>query len=200
MAAAVSLAVEPREFDAGVRLIAQPARVGGFVPQVFLADATENGARFVTHLAAPARFDELIQEARRLVAGWEDDTVHRCGSSCPSCLRDWSNLSYHPILDWRLAADVLDILTTGAPTRDRFFAPLDRALAALGGDFGWSVLGRDARGPIVQTHTDLIVVTHALADIDGLAASGVDTHTWESATRRPVQHRPASWRGVPPRI
>ena len=30
----------------------------------------------------------------------------RCQTSCPDCLRDYSNLAWHNILDWRLALDI----------------------------------------------------------------------------------------------
>jgi hypothetical protein len=36
---------------------------------------------------------------------------------CPSGLRDWSNTPYHPLLDWRLAADLLEILAHGVIKR-----------------------------------------------------------------------------------
>jgi len=52
----------------------------------------------------------------RFVAGVGDDTFHApivaashataCLTSCPDCLRDFSNLAYHNILDWRLGIDL----------------------------------------------------------------------------------------------
>jgi hypothetical protein len=30
----------------------------------------------------------------------------RCQTSCPDCLRDYSNLAWHNILDWRMALDL----------------------------------------------------------------------------------------------
>ena len=33
-----------------------------------------------------------------------------CDSSCYDCLRDYYNMNYHPILDWRLAYDMLGLL------------------------------------------------------------------------------------------
>jgi hypothetical protein len=179
LAAAVTLGVEPRELSAGVRLIAQPG--GGFSPQVFLADATENGAGFVTHLADPAQFSGLLDLAASLADGW--DAEHSCGSACPACLRDWSNLTYHPILDWRLAADVLDTLQTGAPRRDRQAQQTQTAIAALQDDFGWTPAGHVAEGFVVVTHSGPICVTHPLADVDGLHQSGITTPAGQA---RPV--------------
>ena len=50
--AAVTLNVEPRELEGGMRLIAVPGQ-GVHVPQMFLADAIENGAGFTTFLRDP---------------------------------------------------------------------------------------------------------------------------------------------------
>jgi hypothetical protein len=117
--AAVELDIEPRELEAGMRLIAAGG-TGAFRPEIFLADAIENGAGFVTRLADAQRFDDLLNATRQMIASqWEDPARHDCEGSCPRCLRDFSNTPYHPVLDWRLAADLLDILITGQLARDR---------------------------------------------------------------------------------
>jgi hypothetical protein len=36
-----------------------------------------------------------------------------CGVSCPRCLREYGNLPYHGLLDWRLAFDMLRIAVEG---------------------------------------------------------------------------------------
>jgi hypothetical protein len=88
--AAVELDIEPRELEAGVRLIA--AGTGSFRPELFLADTIENGAGFVTRLAEPARFDALLNNTRQMTATrWEDPARHDREGSCPRCLRDFSN-------------------------------------------------------------------------------------------------------------
>lgn len=173
MAATVELAVEPRELEAGIRLIADGS--GAFFPQLFLADAIENGAGFVTYLAEAARFPDLIVCAERLVAQWHNSAEHQCDSSCPSCLRDWSNLNYHPILDWRLAADTFEILTSGRPRRDRWGAILSRAVQAVADDFNWRVLDA-GNEPVLETHDGrLLIVVHPLRNVDGLMAGGIET-------------------------
>ncbi len=172
--AAVTLNVEPRELEGGMRLIAVPGQ-GVHVPQVFLADAIENGAGFTTHLCEPARFDQLLADTLALVTGtWADPVQHDCGSSCPSCLRDWSNTPYHPLLDWRLAADLLEVLVHGAVQRDRWAVVRDRAVAKVAADFGWNVLER-GRMPVLDTGNELVCVVHPLDPVDDQFAAGVTT-------------------------
>src|SRR5262249_33942890 len=69
--AAVTLNVEPREFEGGMRLIA--AAGGVHVPQIFLADSIENGAGFTTWLREPLRFEQFVDDTLAMVAAdWED--------------------------------------------------------------------------------------------------------------------------------
>ncbi|MFC7470848.1 hypothetical protein ACFQVA_29775 [Actinomadura keratinilytica] len=54
--------------------------------------------------------------ANRMLAGFADGTHGRdCRGSCYQCLRDYTNMAYHSLLDWRLAGELLAILQgTGA--------------------------------------------------------------------------------------
>ena len=170
--ASIELGVESRELDAGVRLLASDD--GFFYPQVFLADALENGAGFATHLAQPENLKAALRNCRQLVTHWEDRASHDCGASCPECLRDWSNRAYHPILDWRLAADVLDILARDALTSDRWQTRIDSVVDAVASDFDWHVLARGAR-PVIQTQRGPIVVVHPLSNVDQHLECGLET-------------------------
>ena len=84
-AAADLLAIEPRELDAGVRLLATADHTNLY-PEVFLTDVIENGAGYVTEIARPARFAELLDTMERLVEDWEGDD-HHCDTACYRCLR-----------------------------------------------------------------------------------------------------------------
>ena len=170
--AAVTVDVEPRELEAGVRLAA--ATGGAFVPQLFLADAIENGAGFVTFLSEQPQFQRLLTDTRALIGDWENPARHTCEGSCPSCLRDWSNTGFHPILDWRLAADVLDILLDGRLTADRWAARRDAAVRGVTDDFDWTVLDAGPQ-PVIDTDQGLIVIVHPLAPVDGHLAAGMPT-------------------------
>ncbi len=173
--AAVSLNIEPRELEGGMRLMAVAGQ-GVHVPQIFLADAIENGAGFTTHLRDPDRFGQLIDDTLNLIKGsWDDPTRHDCGSSCPGCLRDWSNTPYHPLLDWRLAADALELLVHGSPQRDRWDAVRTRAVDKICKDFTWTVVERGTR-PVLDTgDRQLMCVVHPLDPIDDELINGVKT-------------------------
>jgi len=41
-----------------------------------------------------------------------------CQTSCPDCLRDFSNLSFHNILDWRLGLDLARVALDAAAAVD----------------------------------------------------------------------------------
>jgi Lhr-like helicase len=173
--ASITLNVEPRELEAGVRLVAVGS-TGTHVPQVFLADTIENGAGFTTALSTPAAFARMMADCETLISGtWEDADEHSCGSSCPGCLRDWSNTPYHPLLDWRLAADLLDVLVHGAPRIDRWATVRTGAVAKVCKDFGWTDLDPGADRPLLNAAGTLICVVHPLDDIDAGLRSGVKT-------------------------
>jgi len=42
----------------------------------------------------------------------------RCQTSCPDCLRDYSNLAWHNILDWRMALDLARLALDSHPPVD----------------------------------------------------------------------------------
>ncbi|MGH2945355.1 MAG: DEAD/DEAH box helicase [Solirubrobacteraceae bacterium] len=177
--AAVTLNVEPRELEGGMRLMAVPGQ-GVHVPQLFLADAIENGAGFTTFLRNPPRFAQLVSDTLTLVTEeWEDPARHECGASCPGCLRDWSNTPYHPLLDWRLAADLLEVLVYGMVQRDRWDVVRDRAVDKVAADFDWRVIERGER-PVLDTGGTFVCVVHPLDAVDVHLAGGI-----------PTQHGPA---------
>jgi Domain of unknown function (DUF1998) len=103
-AASRMLDVEPNELRVGV--FPQPGAQGGVAGAAFLADSLDNGAGYATYLGEHP--DELLLAARDLAQDYRDHAAG-CDSSCYLCLRDHSNVAYHPMLDWRLAVDLLAI-------------------------------------------------------------------------------------------
>jgi hypothetical protein len=85
--------------------------------RIFMSDTLENGAGYSTHLGAPERFGSLLKWIQGERDGKADDkfrgplvdSAHEreCSSSCHRCLRDFSNMAFHPLLDWRLALDMV---------------------------------------------------------------------------------------------
>jgi hypothetical protein len=109
-AASRLLEVQTNEIDVGLRAV---TLAGSWQSQVFLSDNLANGAGYCTHLGDPNRFAELMAEAH----AWGDDLERhplggsrRCDSACYDCLKDYRNMPYHGVLDWRLGLDLLDVL------------------------------------------------------------------------------------------
>lgn len=108
-AASVRLDVDERELKVGLRVVTVNGQVTG---QIFLSDSLENGAGYSSYLGQPAQMQRLLE----FIAGIGDTSFNapivahqhasECTTSCPDCLRDFSNLAFHNILDWRLGLDL----------------------------------------------------------------------------------------------
>jgi hypothetical protein len=109
-AAAVQLDIDERELKVGLRVFLDPN--GNVTGQVFLSDSLENGAGYSSHLGAPTEAENLL----RFIVGQNGTAFYdplvsaahanECQTSCPDCLRDFFNLPFHNILDWRLGLDL----------------------------------------------------------------------------------------------
>ncbi|WP_434428082.1 helicase-related protein [Nannocystis pusilla] len=118
-AAAVVLDVAESELDVGIQPVTDMRTP--FAPpsaRIFVSDSLENGAGYSTHLGTPAEFERLLQfmlgnggpasiSFYSPIVG--DPHEHECSSSCHRCLRDYGNMPYHPLLDWRLALDMVQL-------------------------------------------------------------------------------------------
>jgi hypothetical protein len=120
--AAVSLDVNESELDVGIQPV--PDFSVPFAPptaRIFISDSLENGAGYSTFLGDPVRFEELLlfvlgQASPSWTRQCPFDSFLRplvtvphaqeCASSCHRCLREFGNMAYHPLLDWRLALDM----------------------------------------------------------------------------------------------
>jgi len=121
-AAAVSLDVNESELDLGIQPV--PDLTTPFAPptaRIFISDSLENGAGYSTFFGDAARFEELLrfilgQASPSWTRQCPADSFHRplvtpphsgdCASSCHRCLREFGNMAYHPLLDWRLGLDM----------------------------------------------------------------------------------------------
>lgn len=120
-AAAVRLDVGETELKVGLRTTRDPS--GAVSGQVFISDTLENGAGYSTYLGRPEELHALLDDLcgdswlRILDARAEPgDHGHICHTSCHDCMRDYSNLAYHSILDWRLGIDLARLaLDASAP-------------------------------------------------------------------------------------
>ncbi len=122
-AAAVSLDVSESEIDLGI----QPVMdfTSPFAPpsaRIFISDSLENGAGYSTFLGEPHRFEELLHfMLGEMSPSWAShlpvdsfhsplvDAAHEveCVNSCHRCLREFGNMAFHALLDWRLGLDMV---------------------------------------------------------------------------------------------
>lgn len=173
-AAAVRLDVSDTELKAGIRTTRDVA--GTVIGQVFLSDTLENGAGYSTHLGSPTEFEALLADilAPRMLGMFEamarpDDHGIACQTSCHECMRDYGNLAYHSILDWRLAIDMTRLCLDAAAPID--FSPThwsgvagraaDRVHAALPQSTRTTIAGLEA----VIAASRAYVIQHPMWDI-----------------------------------
>ena len=159
--AAAKLDIEPLELVAGIY-----AGLAGDepAPYAFIADSLENGAGFSTHLGRPDVLPSLLEDVdtylQRLA---EPDHADVCTASCYRCLRDYGNMSYHALLDWRLAQDLLNVLRFGRLTID--FKRQERALTDWAHGYDAQPIP-GAAGAVQFTHPQLddfiLIVRHPL--------------------------------------
>ncbi|WP_060894016.1 DEAD/DEAH box helicase [Streptomyces europaeiscabiei] len=103
------LDIQPSEIAAGIHG-AVTKDVGARV-FAFLSDTLDNGAGYCTHLAEPEIFGKLMKAMDAMLVKFREGSHGlECRGSCYECLRDYTNMAYHPLLDWRLAADLLGIM------------------------------------------------------------------------------------------
>ena len=179
-AAADYLDIHEREINIGVRPVRDPS--GDIVGQVFISDSLENGAGYASLLGEPPEAERLLQYVvgrppqATTFYGFLVGQQHAglgasaCRTSCPDCLRDFSNLPYHPILDWRLGLDVARLALDPNASVDftvGYWQGLDGAAAGpyFAAMPGWqhiTIAGLQAGrcGDVVE------IITHPLWDTD----------------------------------
>jgi DEAD/DEAH box helicase domain-containing protein len=130
IAAGAHLDVDPLELDAG--LTVSKGSAGSPLGQAFLCDKLENGAGYCRFLALPTEWQKLMTHADpsrlgSIAAKWLNSQPElpgqkahaaECDTSCNRCLRDFANLSYHGLLDWRLALDMARLMVNPAASVD----------------------------------------------------------------------------------
>jgi len=144
----------------------------GVTGQIFLSDTLENGAGYATYLGQPAVAEHLLRLISEpghngffetLVGNLHADS---CDTSCPDCLRSYSNLQYHNLLDWRLAVDLASLaLDAAAPislASSRWARVANiAAVTLLNARPGYRQI-TIAGLPAVTNGTDVKIITHPL--------------------------------------
>jgi hypothetical protein len=192
-AAAVRLDIQDYELKAGIRSHEDPAALGAVMGQVFLSDTLENGAGYATYLGTPGTTEELLEMIARPTASQFYDRMNQaahadaCDTSCPDCLRSYSNLAYHNLLDWRLAIDMAALALDAAAPISLASAMWARvaALAAttlLNARVGYR-LATIAGMPAVENGREVRIITHPLWRTEqGLVGPEVAA-AWDEAER-----------------
>lgn len=112
MGATTLLDVDVQELQAGIRTIEYESLPRG---QAFLSDSLENGAGYCRWLGNDDNLRLLLStccdlKAGKIAAKWvATEHFSSCDTSCNYCLRDFYNMQYHGLLDWRLALDMARI-------------------------------------------------------------------------------------------
>ena len=181
-AASQVLAISVDELRCGVRY-----RRGddALEPEIYLADTLENGAGYATYFGRPAAIDELRTSMAGLINKWEEH-AERCDSACYACLRDWGNQRFHPLLDWRLAADAWDLIDRGVAARDRWADLRPAGVGAAVRDMGVRCDNPDDPHPTLVTKRSAreTTVVHPFASsLDQPESNQMDVYT---LYRRPV--------------
>jgi hypothetical protein len=131
LAMARTLDVDPQELDAGLRTKGSD-EAGRALGQVFLCDTLDNGAGYCAYFNRPENLARLLahcsdqpiqvseaegtpgdhrfrpaQYRDPIARDWlAQDHARECDTSCARCIRDYSNMMFHPLMDWRLALDM----------------------------------------------------------------------------------------------
>jgi len=174
-AASVFLDIQDYELKAGIRSLEDTA-AATVTGQVFLCDTLENGAGYATHLGSGTVMEELLAMISRpsawdffdrLIAPIHADA---CDTSCPDCLRSYSNLSYHSLLDWRLGVDMAALaldtnaaITLASPLWARVAGVAATTLAAARPGYTATAF---VGVPAVTNAAEVILVTHPLWHTD----------------------------------
>ncbi len=145
---AEELDIDPEEIDIStVRTITldDGTRAG----EIILNDHLENGAGFTAWLSIESNWQRMLETIistqydedsfmEKLLSGEHTDT---CDAACYDCLKQYRNMSYHSLLDWRLGMSVLRIL---ADERHRCGIDGDFSAPELAGWLDFSGLVRSA--------------------------------------------------------
>ena len=163
-AAARLLDVQTDEIEVGLRAV---RREGVLTAQVFLSDSLANGAGYCTHLGQSDIFADLLAEAEKWAGELESHTNagERCDSACYDCLKEYRNMHFHGLLDWRLGADLLDVLKSGAFDTSRRWSAHGRAiLHEFAEQFEGFEYGEFAGAPAATDEEVCLIGIHPLAE------------------------------------
>ena len=196
-AAADTLDIDPDELDLNyLRRIESLPDV--FVGEIVISDFLANGSGFTQWISNNwgACIGEILRPSRsdsfpaKVVS---TEHINECSTACYDCLKNYRNMPYHGLLDWRLGMALLRILND-----ETFRCGLDNSFSdpAVPELLGWDRYARTRRDGFCQSFEAArpqqfgplpgftlpsgiaVVVVHSLWDtagnIDGIAAEAFD--------------------------
>lgn len=169
--AQVALDLDPAELVAGLNPIRipmpsdNPVEIKAQVAAgIYLSDTAENGAGYAIELGQREVFENLLEKTYLdSIDRWSSGAhAANCDTSCPDCLRSYDNSRKHPFLDWRLACDMLELLS-GRPLQVQrslrsFAYSSQRAISALGNSVASDVNGI----PMISRNKSAVLLAHPL--------------------------------------
>jgi hypothetical protein len=140
-------------------------------------------------LAGEQLLQMIVQNSHQQFHDRLVDPAHAgaCDTSCPDCLRSYSNLAYHNLLDWRLAVDMANLaldsnsaISLSSPLWVRVADLAATTLEAARPGFSRTNFGGL---PGLSNGTEAIIVTHPLWLTDRAGAGPEIAAAWDDAER-----------------
>lgn len=102
------LDIDLAELNVDFRIVSDNGQVG----ELFFSDAMENGSGFCKYLFDKkedfkANLLEAFSNPQKNTNFWKMFQTHKCFLACYDCIKDYSNLFYHDLLNWRLGIDMI---------------------------------------------------------------------------------------------
>jgi DEAD/DEAH box helicase domain-containing protein len=109
---------------------------------MFVADELENGAGYATELGKPEVLSQVISQMQTLGnTTWAmPDHSSSCTASCQDCLRSYDNRHSHHLLDWRLALDMVELLSGQSIKWDRCLGVFAQVRESMDASTGLNVI------------------------------------------------------------
>lgn len=130
--------------------------------EVFLADSLENGAGFCTRLGQSDQLTQLLSGADQFASELAKPDHSECDSSCPDCIRDYDNRIFHPLLDWRLGRDLLDLMMGRGLDTDRWIETERQLAEAFAHDFDGNAVRLDGGVWSIESTSGVVIIRHPL--------------------------------------
>lgn len=130
--------------------------------EVFLADTLENGAGYCTRLGQRDQLERLIFATDRFTSELAKPPHGDCDSSCPDCIRDYTNLVFHPLLDWRLGRDLLDLFMDRPLDTDRWLEDERVHASAFADDFFGDPVRLEGGAWAIHGDEGVVILRHPL--------------------------------------